>query len=301
METECDPCLHQRTHKRLPKLKDQLKKYTREDPATMPQLAVPVTITEAALRHDNNTSHRNRRNARVEVIGDLVCIAFYYLLQVGEYTNPYGKNDKSRPTLTKPFRVSDITFRNAQGRLIPNSASLPTLLTAVEATMRIPNQKNGVKGQCIHNECTGNEFSPVKCLARRVHHIMSREGNQDMEIYKYKHPTRNQWHYISPTQINAEIKQQAKAIGLYNLGYTPNDVSSHSLRAGGAMAMHLNKIDILTIRKMGRWKSDTFLCYIHDQISAFAAGVSTQMSNDIPFRHISGGRLDGTLALAPAA
>jgi hypothetical protein len=54
------------------------------------------------------------------------------------------------------------------------------------------------------------------------------------------------------------------------------------------MAMHLNGIDTNTIQKLGRWKSTTFLMYIHEQISAFATGVSLKMSNSIPFRHIAG-------------
>jgi hypothetical protein len=54
------------------------------------------------------------------------------------------------------------------------------------------------------------------------------------------------------------------------------------------MAMHLNGVDANTIRKMGRWKSDTFLMYIHEQISAFATGVSIKMSTAIQFRHIAG-------------
>ena len=41
----------------------------------------------------------------------------------------------------------------------------------------------------------------------------------------------------------------------------------------------------------GRWTSDTFLMYIHEQISAFTAGLSRKMSNAIPFRSIAGPRL----------
>ena len=96
------------------------------------------------------------------------------------------------------------------------------------------------------------------------------------------------WHHIKPTDISAAVKHAAGAVGLYNLGYSQDDVSSHSLRAGGAMAMHLNGVDTITIRKIRRWKSDTFLMYIHEQISAFAAGVPIKMSQAIPFRHIAG-------------
>ena len=181
-----------------------------------------------------------------------------------------------------------ITFRDSNGNLIPNDSPLSVLLTAAEATIRIPDQKNGVKGQCIHVQCTGSKFSPIKSLARRVHHILNNGGTQATPIYYYHYQLFTTWRQVTADHISKAIKEAAGEIGLHRLGYEPADVSSHSLRAGGAMAMHLNKIDTITIRKMGRWKSDTFLMYIHEQISAFAAGVSLKMSNAIPFRHIAG-------------
>jgi hypothetical protein len=257
-----------------------IRGYKREDPKSEPQLAVPVSITEHILNsHETHSPHCPQQQA----IADLINIAFYYLLRVGEYTKP-----RSLQTNTIPFRVQDITFRRADGTLIPNTSPLATLLTAAEATIRMPNQKNGVKGQCIHQDCTASPHSPVKSLARRVHHILSNHGTSTTNIFCYTHPLNVGWQSINSQHINDTLKRASGEMGLYNLGYTPNDVSSHSLRAGGAMAMHLNGVDANTIRKMGRWKSDTFLMYIHEQISAFATGVSIKMSTAIPFRHIAG-------------
>ena len=257
-----------------------LRGYRRDDPKSSPQLAVPVSITEHLLdQHWANPQYCPHR----EAVADLSNGAFYYLLRVGEYTKP--RNTK---TNTIPLRVTDITFRRANGTLIPNTSSLATLYTAAEATIRMPNQKNGVKGECIHQECTGTIHSPVKSLARRVHHILNHGGTQTTGIYSVAHPLFTGWREVTSQHINAALKKAAGDINLYNLGYTASDVSSHSLRAGGAMAMHLNGIDPNTIQKMGRWKSRTFLMYIHEQISAFATGVSLKMSNSIPFRHIAG-------------
>lgn len=254
--------------------------YKREDPKSEPQLAVPVSLTEHLLNHHWTNSPNCPKQAATT---DLINIAFYYLLRVGEYTRP-----RSTKTNTIPFRVQDVTFRRANGTLIPNTSSLATLLNAAEATIRMPNQKNGIKGQCIHQECTGSPHSPVKSLARRVHHILSHQGTLTTNIFCYATPFHVGFQTITSQHINTTLKHAAGAIGLYELGYTDSDVSSHSLRAGGAMAMHLNGIDAHTIRKMGRWKSDTFLMYIHEQISAFSTGVSIKMSNAIAFRHIAG-------------
>ena len=52
------------------------------------------------------------------------------------------------------------------------------------------------------------------------------------------------------------------------------------------MAMHLHNTPTHTIRKMGRWSSDTFLDYIHEQIAVFSAGLSTAMGRNIFFHNI---------------
>jgi hypothetical protein len=260
--------------------------YRRDDPKSEPQLAVPVSLTEHLL---TQAWHNNQPCPTTLATADLINIAFYYLLRVGEYTKP-----RNSRTNTIPIRVADITFRRSDGTIIPNNSPLTTLLTATEATIRMPNQKNGVKGQCIHQECTGTLYSPVKSLARRVHDILSHHGTVTTNIFNYSHPLYTTWRTITATHINSTLKRAAGDIGLYNLGYAEGDVSSHSLRAGGAMAMHLNGIDANTIRKMGRWKSNTFLMYIHEQISAFATGVSIKMSTHIPFRHIAGPTVTAT-------
>ena len=86
------------------------------------------------------------------------------------------------------------------------------------------------------------------------------------------------------------VRESARAIGLFSSksGYAESDVSSHSLRAGGALAMHLAGVSAQQIKIQGRWKSTTFEQYIHEQISAFSAGLSTKMSRSHKFRQIAG-------------
>lgn len=259
--------------------------YRREDPQAQPQLAVPITLTEHLLKAHQHLSVTHGPCQKRAHTADLCNVAIYYLLRVGEYAKP-----RTAQTNTIPFAPKDVTFRDATGRQIPNTSSLARLCQATEATIRMPNQKNGIKGQCIHQQCTGSHLSPIKSLARLVHHILTNGGNPATPIYSYRKTSRHRtWNCISATDINTALKQAAADIGLYSdCGYEPSDVSSHSLRAGGAMAMFLNGVDTATIQKMGRWKSNTFLMYIHEQISAFATGVSVKMANHIPFRCIAG-------------
>ena len=73
--------------------------------------------------------------------------------------------------------------------------------------------------------------------------------------------------------MGEEIKVAIVDLGLPSQGITPNDVGTHSLRAGGAMSLKLNGISHTTIKKDGRWRSMAFLQYIHNQIGHLAAGV----------------------------
>jgi hypothetical protein len=55
------------------------------------------------------------------------------------------------------------------------------------------------------------------------------------------------------------------------------------------MAMHLNNIlDRDKIRKQDRWSSDTFLMYIHEQISALSTALATKMMTEIGWHNIDG-------------
>lgn len=55
-------------------------------------------------------------------------------------------------------------------------------------------------------------------------------------------------------------------------------IGSHSLRSGGAVALHLAGLDHTTIKKLGRWSSDTYLLYIQTQVANLTHGVASRMT-----------------------
>jgi integrase len=114
---------------------------------------------------------------------------------------------------------------------------------------------------------------------------MSHSGNNtSLPISAYY--TNGTCHHVYSSHINHAVKHAAAQVGLPAKGYNLKDVSSHSLRAGGAMALKLHGCDRDTIKKLGRWSSDTFLTYIHEQISAFTTGLSTLMATPISFHNM---------------
>jgi hypothetical protein len=52
------------------------------------------------------------------------------------------------------------------------------------------------------------------------------------------------------------------------------------------MALSLNNVKTDKILKLGRWSGNTYLTYIHSQIAALNRGLSTLMTNDIPFLNV---------------
>ena len=94
-------------------------------------------------------------------------------------------------------------------------------------------------------------------------------------------------HTLHSGDINKAVKQAVGALQLQKQGITAKLVGSHSLQAGGAMAAKLNGVDRDTIKKMGRWSSDTFLMCMHEQIAHLSAGVSKCMTQRVPFRNIA--------------
>ena len=210
----------------------------------------------------------------------MAIIAYFYLLRVGEYT--YSAAHKR----TRPFTVADVTFW-AGTTMVPNHSPRDLLLkTVTSATMSILNQKNGKRNQSVNHHASHTDYCPVRALIMRVSTIMANTANPNTGISTYFPRTKYVSRELTAADVNRAIKHAVTALRLETNGLTPAQVGSHSLRAGGAMAMYLNGVPHDTIRKMGRWASDTFLMYVHEQISAVSEGVAIKMSNPIPFHNV---------------
>jgi hypothetical protein len=67
-------------------------------------------------------------------------------------------------------------------------------------------------------------------------------------------------------------------------------VDTHSLRAGGANALHLAGFSDAELQKMGRWRSDTFKEYITEGLAVFSEGMSLKMKKKhFQFVNVQGG------------
>ena len=259
----------------------------REDPPAIPQLALPITVPNylhtEAYQPDCDCPWQ-------KAVADLSQIAFYFLLQVGEYTKPrFTKHNgrKVRATRTVQFRVQDVGFFK-DGKVLPRRSPLHTLFSADQVTMKITNQKNGRMGETISHERirTDVDTGPIKALARRIHHILSNGGFDSAALCEYIDDD-GIWQSVTSTHMRNAIRHTAQDLNLHENGIDPDLIGSHSLRAGGAMALKLQGVSDTIIQKQGRWRSVTFLQYIHTQIAHLTKDLSTKMSTVLKFQNIA--------------
>ena len=254
-----------------------LEGYKRADPPPEPRLAVPLAVPRY-LNTIGTTSTCHRTRAR----GDMAIIAFFFLLRVGEYT--YHRESDSR--LTRQFAINDVKLWRHTTLLCPTLPREILLTTCTAATMSLKNQKNGRKNCSIHVEATNADTCPIRAIVRRLDHINQHTSDQTTIISTYFTHPHAQPRMLTANEMTRAVRIAVADLGLERNGLSPAQVGSHSLRAGGAMAMYLNNVPHDTVRKIGRWQSDTFLMYIHEQIAAFAHRVSKKMSTPITFHNI---------------
>jgi hypothetical protein len=259
------------------KISQLLESYRREDPPSKPKLAVPLSVPNYLVLAGLASNDPKRK-----AVGNMATIAFHYLLRGGEYT---FVNPKQRRR-TKQFRVCDVIFWH-NDTILPHALPIATLLRdTTEGTLNISNQKNGKRAQTIHQETTNTTPCPVHALIRQIKHILQHTDDTSTIISTFFSTRYPKGRALRTTCITRALQKTVTHLRLDRQGIRPTDVSSHSLRAGGATAMHLNGIPDRTIQKMGRWSSDTFLIYIHEQIAAFSRGVSKQMGLQVNFKNI---------------
>ena len=82
------------------------------------------------------------------------------------------------------------------------------------------------------------------------------------------------------------LRKAVNEIGEDSLGFKKEEIGTHSIRSGGAMAMYLAQIQVFTIKLIGRWKWDAFLRYIRKQVQQFSENISDKMVEQENFKHI---------------
>jgi len=220
----------------------QMETYKREDPATEQQVAVPVAIPNYIFRNTRNTHDR-----RLRAIGELTIIAFYFLLRVGEYTQ-HGRGQRR----TQQFRLCDTKFF-ANGHEIHHSQLGQYGHQVNLVSLTIDNQKNGKRGETLshHALTNGNPCCPVRAVVARVCDMVNDGATPETLLCAFRDARTLPWQQVRSTDIVRIVKDAVRLNPEDCTGFNIDKVGSHSLRAGGAMAMFITKHDAIAIQKAG--------------------------------------------------
>ena len=271
----------------LPLISQTLAGWAKEDPGTSKKMPVEVDVPEFLAE----LGRKEEADEMTKAVGDLSLMAFYFLLRVGEYTVKSTRNEGKQ---TVQFRMQDVTFfkRDKRGILsqLPRNAKDEDILAADAVTLKLDNQKNGWKGVCVSHHSNGEEYhNPTKAVGRRYIHIRqhSSSGDTFLSAYFEKDGKRRD---VKDSNIRTGLKLAAGALDYMGTRGIPIEkVDTHSLRIGGANALSLNGYSAEQIKKMGRWRGDTFLEYIRESLADFSDGMSKSMSKLFGFVSLEAG------------
>jgi hypothetical protein len=221
-------------------------KRRRRDPTT---LKLPVTrdLLEALIGRINNKVGKSARRSRRDNTTYIAAIsnAWIVLLRSAEYCSIGGE--------LKDYclRLSDVALYDGQGRLLE--------LECLDDVQRIALALRGSKTDqdrigCIRDYLfTREAIDPLAAIVAMLKLRTSKElADVDSPLFVL-----DSGEAISNIMVNDELKDAAESMGLSRSRY-----ASHSLRRGGATAMAAAGIGHETIRRWGRWLSDTWRRYI---------------------------------------
>jgi hypothetical protein len=141
-------------------------------------------------------------------------------------------------------------------------------------------QKKDKKNDAVTQMSLGDiKLCPVRAAAAIFCRIQFYPGANDSTlisaIWQY-----NRIEHIISKQINKALQDAVLAIGEVTLHIAADEIGTHSIRLGAAMAMFLGGCSLFIIMMIGCWSSNAFLHYIRKQVEEFNHNVSRK--NDQP-------------------
>jgi len=245
------------------RLSRTISAWKKKDPP--PQRVKPIPI-QVIRRISFIAQNLPQDSELLRATADMIMIAFFFLLRPGEYTDS--------PSDTVPFRFEDVQLMIGGRRLDIFTCPLKELAKARFATLTFTEQKNGIHGEVIGLARSGDPYTcPVLAIIRRITHLRSNNAPPNTPLARvfHKHNTK-----VTPTLIRDTLRDAVQYLGT-DLGFLPQDVSARSLRAAGATALLVARVDTDIIRLLGRWRSDEMLRYLHLQAAPIMADYSRRM------------------------
>ena len=243
-------------------LSRQYRAYRNEDPNPVRQKCILPRVFKEL--------QKNKLSETKRAIGELAGSAFFFANRSCEYL----KVPQSEKRRTDILRLRNVRFFS-KGRLL--SHDNPRLEYADCVSRTFERQKKDERMDTVTQMATGDAtLCPVRLDAALVRRIRKYPGSSDNTPVSAVWRNSRIEHVTSEEMIEA-LQAAVKAIGEELLGIKAEEVGTHSIRSGSAMAMFLGECPVYTIMMIGRWSSDAFLRYIRKQVQQFSHNVSCRM------------------------
>ncbi|KAL7578946.1 hypothetical protein ACA910_006915 [Epithemia clementina (nom. ined.)] len=222
---------------------------------------------------------------------DLAIGAYFFAMRSCKYTTV-----KQRAK-TKLLTLGNINFKRNDNLRAPINPDDPQFENdAYFVSITFVAQKNAQKNQTRTQCRTTKRILCHVCawgrIIRRIHHYMPNALPDtpvntwfDPDIATHD-PSTPHYRFIRDEDYLLQLRSScASGGGLHRFGYRPENIGTHSIRSGAAMALFLAQNSILKIMILGRWSSAAFVRYIRPQVMEWTAGMSLSMLRSPDFRH----------------
>ena len=244
-------------------LQQQYKGYKNLDGNTKQQKALPLIVLRELAK--------NKSTVENLALAQLVIGAFFFAMRSCEYLRTNIPEEKRR---TKTLCIRNLRFF-IKGCLLAYCAA--NLILADTITVTFEFQKSDERHESVTMFRSGDPtLCPVRAYAAIVKRILS-YPNTDYDTTINTIYVKGALQTITSTTARNKLRSAARNIGPVKLGFKPEDIGTHSVRSGAAMAMYLDAVPTFSIMMIGRWSSDAFLKYIRKQVEQFSHNVSSRM------------------------
>ena len=252
-------------------LSRQYRSFKNNDPPPVQQKALPA----CALREMAKLSITETQRATSQ----LAIGAFFFACRSCEYL----KVPQAQKRRTDILRLRNLRFFK-DGRLMKQNDPFLEYADCVSITFdwQKKDERMDTVTQMFSNDMT---LCPVRQWAALVRRALRYPGvNSETPVSAIWRNDRIE--HITSAEMTKALRAAVVSIGVEVLGIKVEDVGTHSIRSGAAMAMYLGECPVYTIMMIGRWSSDAFLRYIRKQVEQFSHNVSSRMLWFEMHRHI---------------
>jgi hypothetical protein len=240
----------------------ELRAFKKGGPAKKHQEAIPMSVISAIVKQQISELD--------QAIIQLTGLGMFFAFQSYEYL----KVSQSEQCQTLQLCLRNIHFFK-DGEILPDTH--PDLEFADCESITFEHQKRDDKKNTITQESLGDSvLYPVRFAAGLVRRIWSYNG-ADSSTHILTYINVGIVNHVTSTQVINSLQDMVGGMGETCLGISKEEIGTHSIRSGAAMAMYLGEFPVYTTMLIGWWSSNAFLCYIQKQVMEFSHDVSKKM------------------------